>query len=138
MKVVFNCALNSWSPTLGDPTFMGWLTVALYLIAAILSAMVTRQTGGKERLFWTLTTILLVLLTVNKQLDLQSAFTAIGRCAAKLQGWYEGRQTIQIYFIISVGLISICACIVLAWMMRTVHRKHSHYSDANKSLMVVR
>jgi len=31
-------------------------------------------------------------LAVNKQLDLQSFLTALGRCDARLQGWYETRR----------------------------------------------
>ena len=29
-----------WEPTIGDPTFMGWFTVAAYAVAALLAARV--------------------------------------------------------------------------------------------------
>ena len=31
--------------------------------------------------------VVLMFLTINKQLDLQSALTALARCMAKVQGW---------------------------------------------------
>jgi hypothetical protein len=42
-------------------------------------------------------------LTINKQLDLQSAWTEIGRLIAIGEGWYGRREVVQLYFIIVVA-----------------------------------
>ncbi|WP_299507539.1 hypothetical protein [Cypionkella sp.] len=49
---------------------------------------------------------LMLFLAVNKQLDLQSALTATGRCIAQLQGWYGARRDVQ-HLVIEVLLVSI-------------------------------
>lgn len=59
----------------------------------------------------------LLLLGINKQLDLQTALTEFGRIVANHQGWYERRQRVQIDFIIGVllvGLWLVCSVLLLA------------------------
>jgi len=70
---------------------MGWVTVAIYLAAAVTLVVAMRApfpaaSRGRERLFWALLAAVLRALAVNKQLDLQSYLTARGRCAAQHQG----------------------------------------------------
>ncbi|KQI73362.1 hypothetical protein AN191_00165 [Loktanella sp. 5RATIMAR09] len=118
MRGLLACLFADWSPTIGDPTLTGWITVAAYLGTSCLSVMVLYRHSGKLRLFWLGLAILLVMLAVNKQLDLQSALTAAGRCLAKAQGWYEDRRTVQIAFILTI--VGFC-CVVgalLLWVMR--------------------
>lgn len=113
----FSCALEQWSPGLGDPDMMGWLTVAVYTYAAIIAArravkgLFPGETRGRERAFWWFSATLLACLAVNKQLDLQSLLTEVGRCVAHAQGWYEERHTVQVWFIAGVmagGVLSVC------------------------------
>lgn len=113
-----SCVFGSWSPTIGDPTFMGWMTAFSYVAAALLSAFVLIRHSSHQRTFWFLLTVFLVLLSVNKQLDLQSALTAIGRCTAKIQGWYDQRRTVQVSFIIAFSALSLISSLVIAWSMR--------------------
>lgn len=95
------CLSDSWSPTIGDPGAMGWVTVGVYGIAALLCALAfLRQPARRLKVFGFGLTLLLLLLMVNKQLDLQSALTAGARCLAQLQGWYEDRRAIQVGFIL--------------------------------------
>ena len=49
----------------------------------------------------------LVMLGINKQLDLQSAFTGIGRIMAEQQGWYEHRGQFQVAFIAGIAMIGL-------------------------------
>ncbi|AML53376.1 hypothetical protein RC74_20845 [Falsihalocynthiibacter arcticus] len=63
-------------------------------------------------------TVFLVLLSVNKQLDLQTALTAFGRCTAKTQGWYDQRQTVQVTFIVIFSALSLISTLVFAWSLR--------------------
>jgi len=56
---------------------------------------------------WLGLALILLLLGINKQLDLQTALTETGRIMAHSEGWYEKRRTIQVGFILFVALIGI-------------------------------
>jgi hypothetical protein len=109
----------NWSPGVGDPTVGGWLTVALYLLAAIScwsTARRLRPTSAQslqERHSWFVISVLFLLLGINKQLDLQTALTEVGRMLAVSEGWYRDRQKVQIAFIAAVALVCAAAAIVL-------------------------
>lgn len=95
-----SCIAKSWSPTIGDPNFTGWFTVLTYSATAILSLLVFfRITDTKSRLFWLILSFSLLMLAINKQLDLQSAITVAGKCLAYAQGWYDNRRLVQGWFI---------------------------------------
>ena len=56
---ILDCALLRWSPRIGDPSVVGWTTVALYFGTAALAAKVVgrsrvfpAETRRRERLFW--------------------------------------------------------------------------------------
>lgn len=112
------CVFATWSPKIGDPTVMGWATVASYLVVSMFAALVSFRITGRQRIFWLTLSALLLALAINKQLDLQSAMTAAGRCIAKAQGWYGERQSVQIKFIFSIIATSVLASLLLSWAMR--------------------
>lgn len=104
--------IGTWSPGIGDPSFGGWLTVALYAAAAWATWRVLRDwdmlppvVARREKWFWHMLFLGLVMLGINKQLDLQSALTEIGRMLADQQGWYENRRQVQVAFIVGIGLM---------------------------------
>lgn len=108
----------AWSPGIGDPSIGGWLTVGLYGLAAWSTYLVRerlRDAGAPadERMLWTIFSIGLICLGVNKQLDLQTALTEIGRWLAHTGGWYESRRAVQFGFIAVTGLVSLAAFAVL-------------------------
>ena len=121
---VQSCALNRWSPGIGDPTVIGWITVLVYAAAAYVAALVLRRvrfpqaSRRRERMFWGLLAALLVALAINKQLDLQSYMTAIGRCIAKRQGWYDGRRVVQKDVILALLAAMLVSGFVTWRMMR--------------------
>lgn len=88
-----------WRPEIGDPTFMGWFTVAAYALAAVLA---WRAWSVKRERIWLGTAVLMALLCVNKQFDLQSLVTDIGREVARHGGWYEDRRKVQKGFVLAV------------------------------------
>ncbi len=118
-----NCVFTRWSPQIGDPTTIGWLTVALYFIASMLSVLVFYRQSGTRGIFWLFLSVVLFALAINKQLDLQSALTATGRCVAQAQGWYAERRAFQLKFIISIVAVSFLVALLLFWMMRRELRK---------------
>lgn len=81
-----------------------------------------RTTGGgrgrHEHWFWRLLMVGLMLLAINKQLDLQSAFTEIGRMAAHQGGWYKNRHQVQLAFIAGLSMMAltlVAATLVMIW-----------------------
>ena len=67
-------------------------------------------------LFWALLTLCMVILGVNKHLDLESWLTEFGRNIALSQGWYETRSSVQRPLVAGVagfGLISLAVLLAL-------------------------
>ena len=110
-----------WSPGIGDPTLLGWVTVGLYFTTAWLSWRMIQKLRAigrndeHEITIWRIIALLFLVLGINKQLDLQSAVTAIGRQIALHQGWYGRRETVQFAFIAAV--VGICLA-MLGYLLR--------------------
>lgn len=121
------CAARRWSPQIGDPDLAGWLVTLAYLGAALLAFLVWRRAnvGRRERLFWLMILGLILFLGLNKQLDLQSALTATGRCIAKFQGWYAERRAFQRHFIEALFAGALAVMALGLWMMRRHMRRNS-------------
>lgn len=112
-----------WQPGIGDPTIVGWATVVAYGVAAVLSLRCARRTViGLEHWFWVCSAIALVLLGINKQLDLQSLFTQIGRDMAMREGWYAERRVAQAAFIAALAVSGLFALAGLLWLVRRLPR----------------
>lgn len=113
----------NWSPGIGDPTFGGWITVVLYLLASLSCWKTARtlpladQPASQERRAWKAIAAAFLALGINKQLDLQSALTEIGRILALSEGWYGSRRDVQLAFIIFVAtLCLITGVILVVWV----------------------
>ena len=110
-----------WTPRIGDPSLVGWFTVVVYFAAALLGGLVAwRERRGSRRraLLWGALTLLLLFLGINKQLDLQSWFTAVGRAVARAQGWYALRREVQFLFIVGVAAAGGGFLLTLGWQLR--------------------
>lgn len=97
---------DGWYVGIGDPTVLGWLTVVFYLVAMYLSFKQFRQLkaiGGVSK-FWLYLAVMLLLLSINKQLDLQTLLTQTLREHALANGWYAQRRFLQAFFILFLGL----------------------------------
>jgi hypothetical protein len=120
--MAFISELN-WRPTIGDPSFMGWFTVVAYAVAAALAALAGwGNTGSDTQLrkqrdwLWLIVALVMAGLCINKQLDLQSLFTDIGRVIARHQGWYEQRRDFQKWFV--VGMIGAAGAFAFWFILR--------------------
>lgn len=114
--------IYGWSPGIGDPTAVGWITVAAYLLGSALSAraalMARKRRRGREKAFWWLSAAALLLLAINKELDLQSLLTAIGKHYAITQGWYDNRRVVQLGFIVLVGAAGLGTALLMLRLAR--------------------
>ena len=118
--------MTQWQPGIGDPSFMGWLTVVAYLgTAAACLACATRlrealapEIARRNVAFWRVMAVTMLILGINKQLDLQSWFTFVAKDLARAQGWYEHRRMVQVVFIAFVGLVGMVLAASSAWVMR--------------------
>jgi hypothetical protein len=126
MRTALTCAFTQWRPELGDDHLMGWLTVGVYLAAAVAAGMMARRLtlvdpqARRERWFWRITAAILLLLALNKQLDLQSLLTIFARCHAQLSGWYNDRRIVQEVFIALVAAGGLLALGLAALMLRGI------------------
>ncbi len=130
---------SGWRPRMADAAIPGTLIVALYLIVAVACAwaLSVARIGARmakeyrkvecrrhdrtaayraSYLFWALLTLCMVILGVNKHLDLESWLTEFGRNIALSQGWYETRSNVQRPLVAGVagfGLISLAVLLAL-------------------------
>ncbi len=130
--------LIRWRPGIGDPTAVGWITVVAYFAACYLClrAFAREKKGPTRPLTQTIPAVLRVLrkhsrnpplpakraglwlllasimfgLGINKQLDLQSLVTDLGRVFAYLTGVYSERRLFQVAFMLVIG----GCCLVVA------------------------
>jgi hypothetical protein len=103
----------NWTPGIGDPSVGGWLTVLLYFLAVVSCWRTARHSQLLDKKIWYVISISFLVLGTNKQLDLQTALTELGRVLASQEGWYGQRGTVQLYFVIAVALIFCWAIIAL-------------------------
>jgi hypothetical protein len=135
-----------WSPTIGDPTLMGWVTVGAYFVTGWLCLQAFRaEKQGPPRPFfptvaallrvlrkhwprppaparraalWLLLFAIMVALGINKQLDLQTLFTEVGRSLAHSGGWYEDRRLVQGAFVAAMACFGAIGLVALWWLTR--------------------
>jgi len=135
-----------WSPTIGDPTVMGWLTVLAYFVTAwlCLRAFNTEKRGperpyrqtvpalfrvlrkswphppapARRAALWLFLAIVFFFLGINKQLDLQSLLTEVGKTLAYEQGWYDQRRIAQAILIGLVLVAGVASLVSLGWLVR--------------------
>ncbi len=113
------CVGDQWSPTIGDPSLAGWAIVVAYVFCAVLGCITAlRVQDGRERFFWGMLTLTMLVLGINKELDLQTLFTATGRCFSQLQDWYDQRRAFQWNFILGLLVASILFIGLVLWLMR--------------------
>ena len=119
-----------WRPEIGDPSLMGWLTVAAYGLAAFTAWLAARRAGRAPGLtrgsrgLWLLVAAMMTLLCLNKQLDLQSLFTDIGRVLSRNQGWYKDRREFQKWFVLGVLAVSFLTTVFVVFRYSGFWKKH--------------
>lgn len=113
-----------WRTNRGDKTFIGWGITGLYALIVVICLYCTgvldkRGTVAISQIyawFWWIMASLLLLMGINKQLDLQMLLADIGRSYTQLAGWYGQRKPFQI------RVLAFGACIGLWCLLEIWHR----------------
>lgn len=102
-----------------------WVTVAAYLVAALLSVRAARHGSlrrePRDTIFWRITAVLLVLLGINELLDMQTLLTSVGRAHAKENGWYGEHRRVQYIFVMTLGVAAVFVGMAALWFTRRAH-----------------
>lgn len=121
----------NWAFRANDNDGMGWAITVAYLVVAILCFICSRRIGAlpgntplrQRGLWWSVGTVVL-LLGVNKQLDLQTPLRDLGRALAEAKGWYQYRRMVQTWFVVALGGMAVGTLVVAAIKMRRTWRHH--------------
>ena len=105
-------AAITWRPRIGDPTLMDWCITGGYLAASVICFVVARREGvakpeanRSSMRFWLALAAMMLALGLNKQLDLQTLLTQMGREIARSGGWYGERRVIQAAFAFNCAVL---------------------------------
>ncbi|MES2949377.1 MAG: hypothetical protein V4858_12630 [Pseudomonadota bacterium] len=110
-----------WHAGIGDPNATGWITVAAYATAMLLCYLCQRRSApGPQRQFWLLMVLIMAVLGLNKQLDLQTWLTEVGRDLALEHGWYRHRRLVQAIFIACLLVAGVAVGAWLAYWLRAL------------------
>jgi len=74
--------------------------------------------------FWFALCGAMVMLGINKQLDLQTCFTEVGRGMAKSEGWYENRRIVQGIFVLVMLLLGLGTIAGSYWYIHGAWRRY--------------
>ena len=122
----------NWYSRMGDPNAAGWsITIAYFIVillcwrAGLKEKTINVNIQQPERhVFWFGLSILLLVLGINKQLDLQTLLTALGREIAQANGLYESRREIQLIFVVLFTLFCFSSFVALLWWLRGCWRRY--------------
>lgn len=103
--------IYGWKPEIGDPSWLGWITVACYLLSSLMCLRAASRDIGSADL-WRALAMAMAFLGLNKQLDLQTLLTEVGRHLARTEGWYEQRRAFQKAFVVGMAVIAVLGAIV--------------------------
>lgn len=124
-----------WHPGIGDPNATGWITVVAYAGAMLLCYLCQRKSPpGPARQFWMGMTCIMAALGVNKQLDLQTWLTEVGRDLALTYGWYAKRRVVQAFFI---GALLVGGLVARSWLLQRLTGLDVYARRAASGLVVL-
>lgn len=112
----------TWRPGIGDPTWLAWIITLAYGVASGLCCRCGLPRRAPRT--WLVIAGLLLLLGLNKQLDLQTLFIEVGREIAVATGWYGERRRVQLIFVLVLAVALIGALLTLIWKRRRFFLQH--------------
>ena len=118
-------ALDRWTWGFNDPTVMGWTLTGAYFLAAGAAGWAAWRAGSAgsppERTAWGLLALALVMLGLNKQLDLQTLLQDWVKQVLEGQGWYPQRRVL-------LGAFTLGTVLALIGAAPPLLRRMSHNS----------
>lgn len=99
---------------------MLWVTVAAYLITAVLLAVCAlrqKVNKGQRNTWWGLA-VSMLLLGINKQQNFTGILTRLGRQSAFQEDWYSGRSGLQMFLVIAFLVVGL---VLLVFLIRYRH-----------------
>lgn len=122
---------GNWHAGIGDPSIIGWVTFFAYFLTAGLAGYICYYapdlfSGHHKRIrcLWGGVFLLFLFLGFNKQLDLQSLLTEIGRTIAHNQGWFDLRREVQKWFVLALGILGIIVMVIFFALISKVIREN--------------
>jgi ribosomal protein S27AE len=115
-----------WQLGIGDASIFGWITTAVYFLVVLrcmFNAKTSHRQGGNFGL-WIALAGLMLLLGINKQLDLQTWLTQSLKDISIQHGWYAQRRGVQMAFIIALGLGMVIALVTLRFFLLNAWHHH--------------
>ncbi len=116
-----------WRPGIGDNTWWGWSTVAVYYGTALLAVTLywqQRRTEKSDGRFYVTLALLLLGLGVARQTGLLRWFTEAGRSVAWAEGWYMTRWLVQRQLVCGGLYGGMLLLVLLLWLNRHALRQH--------------
>ena len=121
-----------WRLGVGDSTFIGWLITVAYLITSVFCGIYAQRVDINSsvkqiryhRVFWWSLAVVMLMMGINKQLDLQCLFIAIIKKIALTQGWYSQRSIFQIWFVTGFTISGLILLIWLGWKLKRLWRQY--------------
>jgi hypothetical protein len=116
----------TWRLGANDPGWVGWGISAAYLAVAGLWCLAARGGGGlapwqrdPKCVAQFAVAAALLLLGLNKELDLQTPFIYAVRSVAEAEGWYGWRHIAQWLFIVGLSLAGLGFVSLVVWRLRS-------------------
>lgn len=119
--------MNGWVPGAGDNDWLGWVCTIAYFLSAgacFFAWRVERRAGQRRPMLWLSLCVLLVLLGINKQLDLQLFIARIGKDVVTHEGWRGKWKLLNELFLAANGLAALIAFLILLRYVGGAWRKY--------------
>ena len=87
----------------GDQSALSWLVFSLYFIVVVSIWRAAKKSDPRERGFLIINAFLLLVLGLNKQLDLQTDFINLAKQLAHNAGLYSHKTALKQLFVLFVG-----------------------------------
>lgn len=120
MTICSSIDMARWFGLAGDPTIIAWIVTVVYAIAGWTSHTAAVQAKRQRRsranlLFWRAMLIAMILLGLNKQLDLQSLMLDCGRTLSREGGWFAYRRVAERSFaaVVAASLVLLLTLTIL-------------------------
>lgn len=117
---------HAWHLGIGDPNAPGWTITLGYLATAAFCFFRSRHYGGlhdaRFTRFWFMVGLFLLLMGINKQLDLQTLLIGTAKVFSLNYGFYQYRHRLVVGFIVA---LLIWGAVSQAWLYTSMKRLHT-------------